>query len=450
MLTETACIALRDAITRPARRVEEHILLTFKPSESLECTVDVQSDGFALIGEPHPEQRLVNQRLVNMKSHLALAARELSRKTGARAEMESQYARIADLISGIIFTNRSDASVNYISPQWYTLTGAKPGAAEGIRWLDYIHPEDRVGLHAAWQARSADLRPLELELRVRRPDGSYRWFFCRSLPLRDKENGVVQWLGALTDIHAQKEKEQMLEMLTAQLRAKDQDLMRSRQDLEHFAYAASHDLQEPLRSVSTFVQLLARKHADRLDADAHELIEHASNGAKQMSKIISDLLAYSRLATSDTRPSGSVDLNVVLQWTLMNLATRIHENEAEITADRLPTVAGDQSQLIQLFHNLLGNALKHRGSKAPRIHVSATERPDHWVISFADNGIGFPQEYADQIFGVFKRLQGKDVPGTGIGLAMVKRIVERHGGTVWAESEPERGSTFSFTIPREF
>ncbi|MDZ7392217.1 MAG: PAS domain S-box protein [candidate division KSB1 bacterium] len=232
-----------------------------------------------------------------------------------------------------------------------------------------------------------------------------------------------------------------------ELSLRAQALARSNADLEQFAYVASHDLQEPLRMVSSYCQLLANRYKDKLDSDALEFIRFAVDGAQRMQVLINDLLQYSRVTTRG-KPFEPVDLMAVLEDAKANLRFAIEESGAEITSDPLPTVAVDRTQMTQVMQNLLGNAIKFRNEKPPRIHVGVRRDKKWWEISVRDNGIGFEQKFADRIFGVFQRLHSREqYPGTGIGLAVVKKIVERHGGQIRAESEPGKGSVFTFTLP---
>lgn len=245
----------------------------------------------------------------------------------------------------------------------------------------------------------------------------------------------------------------MAEDLSKTLVSKDklektmEELARSNAELEHFAYIASHDLQEPLRMMKGFSQLLRRRYKGKLDSDADEFITYITDGATRMQRIIDDLLMYSRVGTRG-KPFEPTDCKAILDQVLLNLQVVIQENKVAITHDPLPTVMADPSQMVQLFQNLLGNAIKFRGKEPPRIHISAKRKGNEWVFSVCDNGIGIDPQYAERIFMVFQRLHGKDeYPGTGIGLAICKKIVERHGGRIWVESELGKGSTFYFTLP---
>lgn len=226
------------------------------------------------------------------------------------------------------------------------------------------------------------------------------------------------------------------------------DLQRSNKDLEQFAYVASHDLQEPLRMVASFTQLLAERYENQLDEKAQKFIHYAVDGAVRMQMLINDLLAYSRIGTR-VKPLELVDAHAVLGEAVKNLKMNIEEAKAIITNDELPEVRADASQLAQLFQNLIGNAVKFRGAGLPHIHVSARAEGREWLFSIKDNGIGIDQQYADKIFVIFQRLHTREeYPGSGIGLAICKKIVERHGGRIWFESEPGKGATFYFTIPK--
>ncbi len=231
-----------------------------------------------------------------------------------------------------------------------------------------------------------------------------------------------------------------------ELEASVTELGRSNVDLQQFAYVASHDLQEPLRMVSSYTQLLGRRYKGRLDTEADEFIAFAVDGALRMQQLIQDLLAYSRVGTGG-RSWEPVSLEAVVTTALNNLTGAIKDSGASITHDPLPTIEGDERQLGQLLQNLLSNAIKFCGKEPPRIHLSARRQENHWLLSVQDHGIGIDPQFAQRIFVIFQRLHNRDeYPGTGIGLAICRKIVERHGGRIWVDSEPGKGATFWFTL----
>jgi len=234
-----------------------------------------------------------------------------------------------------------------------------------------------------------------------------------------------------------------------ELEHKTRELTRSNEELQQFAYVASHDLQEPLRMISSYTQLLGRRYGDRLDGDAKEFMAYIVDGAARMKQLIEDLLAYSRVGTR-AKEFQEVDSGASLARALANLRASQEASGAVITHDPMPHVLADGAQLAQIFQNLIGNAIKFRGAEPPRIHVGAQTTDTVCVFTVKDNGIGLDTQYAERIFMMFQRLHNKtEYPGTGIGLAIVKKIVERHGGRIWVESEPGKGAQFGFTIARE-
>ena len=271
-------------------------------------------------------------------------------------------------------------------------------------------------------------------------DGKQGWASSTKLPWRDAGGRIIGTFGLSRDITARKEAEEKL--------AEERNLLaRSNAELEQFAYVASHDLQEPLRAVASCVQLLQKRYGDQLDARAGEFITHAVDGTKRMQALITDLLAFSRLGTHP-HPFAPADCATVLEDALANLAVAIQESGAVVQHDPLPTVLADASQLAQVFQNLIGNAIKFRAERRPEIRVGARREAGEWRFAVSDNGIGIEPQYFERIFRVFQRLHTRvHSPGTGIGLAICKKIVERHGGRIWIESQPGQGSTFYFTLP---
>lgn len=270
------------------------------------------------------------------------------------------------------------------------------------------------------------------------------FFLLRTIPLRLLRRALADNARYLDHLEIAKEK---LERANSALTVQAAELARSNTELQHFAYIASHDLQEPLRMVASFVQLLARRYKGNLDKDADEFIAFAVDGATRMQALINALLAYSRVGTKG-KPFEPVDCEKVLSTTLRNLQMTIDESQAIVTHDPLPTVMADPMQIDQLLQNLIGNSVKFRSKEAPRIHISAERNGADWYFSHSDNGIGIDPQFSERIFIIFQRLHGgHEYPGTGIGLALCKKIVERHGGRIWMDPNTGAGVTFRFTIP---
>ncbi|MDE3090875.1 MAG: PAS domain S-box protein [Chloroflexota bacterium] len=281
-----------------------------------------------------------------------------------------------------------------------------------------------------------------VEIPILRKDGESRLALWNSANIHAADGKtLLATIAQGQDFTERKRAEEALKKLT-------EELTRSNKELEQFAYVASHDLQEPLRMVASFTQLLARRYTGKLDADADEFIGYAVDGSNRMQRLINDLLAYSRVSTRG-KSFEPTNIETILDQALFNLRVAIQESQAVVTHDPLPTVNADATQMVQLFQNLIGNAIKFRGECPSRIHVSAERRTREFVFSVRDEGIGIDPQYHDRIFVIFQRLHSKaEYPGTGIGLAICKRIVERHSGRIWVESELGKGATFYFTLRR--
>jgi PAS domain S-box-containing protein len=282
---------------------------------------------------------------------------------------------------------------------------------------------------------------LETEEEVSLEDGPHTYFTVK-FPLMDDRANIYAIAGISTDITETKR-------AAAELRQAAAELSRSNEELEQFAFIVSHDLREPLRTIGGFLNLLKRRHGGQLDSQARELITFTLEGAARLDRMITDLLDYSRIQRQQREP-GQVDLFSVWLTAVDNLYAVIEESGAHISHDELPVIAGDESQLVRLWQNLLSNAIKFRGERRPEIHIGVTEQREHWLFSVRDNGIGIPPQFADRIFQVFQRLHTqREYPGSGIGLAVCRKIVERHGGRIWMQSRPGRGTTFYFTLAKQ-
>jgi len=242
--------------------------------------------------------------------------------------------------------------------------------------------------------------------------------------------------------------EERVEERSALAEERAKELSRSNAELQQFVHVASHDLKEPLRMINSFVQLLQRQSADKLDANSEEYIQYVVEGARRIQRLIDDLLSYTRLGARSLSPQA-VELGEVVEEALSNLSLAANECGAEVTWDPMPRVEADRTHMVLLFQNLVGNALKFRGAGKPKVHIGAKAEIDRWVFSVKDNGIGIEPQYFEKIFIVFQRLHAREeYPGTGIGLALCKKVVEQHGGKIWVESELGKGSAFYFTIPK--
>ncbi len=354
-----------------------------------------------------------------------------------RVRAEAQFRQIAEALPQLVWTASPDGAVEWCNWRWYEFTGVSEAQGLGWAWAGVVHPDDLPEAQERWSHCLATGATYDITYRIRRFDGSWRWFLGRAEPIRDESGTITRWFGTCTDIHDRK---------TA-----SEALQRSNEDLQQFAYAVSHDLQEPLRMVTSFSQLLERRYATSFDEQGREFLRAVIAGGERLSRMIRDLLAYSRAGADRQRLlQERVDVEAALHAVLDNLRPRIEAAGAIVDHDALPPVWGNATQLEQVFQNLIGNAIKYKHpDRAPRIHVSGHRLGDESVFRVSDNGVGFPPERAEDVFGLFTRFHRAEVAGTGIGLALCRRIVEGHGGRIWAESEPGTGSSFWFTLPAE-
>jgi PAS domain S-box-containing protein len=361
---------------------------------------------------------------------------ERDRELERALDLLEKTERIADVGGWEIDVNTTDVFwTDHVFDLLEVTSDEEPPLDEA---LDMYHEEDQPIVEDAVENALDSGDSFDVEVRLRTDSSEVRWLRLQGVP-ETVDDEVVSFRGAAQDITERKQREQRLKELIDRLEE-------SNERLKQFAYAASHDLQEPLRMVSSYLQLIEQQYSDALDEDGEEFLEFAVDGADRMRDMIDGLLKYSRVETQGD-PLRPVDLDAVFEDVLEDLQVRIEESDADITAEELPRVEGDAGQLRQVFQNLLKNAIEYSGDGPPRVHVSAERDGTERIISVSDEGIGIDPDEADRIFEVFQSLHDPaDHSGTGIGLALSERIVERHGGRIWVESEPGEGAPVSFTL----
>lgn len=316
-------------------------------------------------------------------------------------------------------------------------------------WENNLHPEDKDRVLKKLDHQiDGHIPHWQDEYRFRCANGTYKYILDRGFTVYDEYGEPVRMIGAMQDLTERKANELMLQQLNASLQKRASELAESNAELERFAYVASHDLQEPLRMVKSFLQLIEKRYKDKLDQKAHEYIEFAVEGADRMKMLILDLLEYSRVNTSQTEPE-EVDLNIILKDLQLTYNNTLTESGGKIIANDLPIVKGSKTQILQVFQNLISNAIKYRSNQAPVINITWKDEEAFYQFAVADNGIGIDPKFFNKIFIIFQRLHNREqYSGTGIGLAICKKIIEKHGGKIWVESEAGQGTTFYFTLPK--
>ncbi|MFT5467374.1 MAG: PAS domain S-box-containing protein [Verrucomicrobiales bacterium] len=420
-----------------------------KPIEDLTRSAHIIESGdydYRVVVKGKDEISELGEAFNLMAQQLTLANRSLEEKVQNRTEqLQTTKERFELAVQG------SDAGIwdwdlssdeVYFSDRFKELLGYGKDELENKfeAWESRLHPDERedvvAAMHEHLEVRENEGgdRIFDREYRLQLRDGNFRWFHARGMAFRDETGKPSRMSGSITDINSRRQYEDKLRQ--------------SVRELEQFAYVASHDLREPLRMVASYVKLLERRYSDKLDESAHDFIRFAVDGANRMQRLIEDLLTYSQVG-SKPQELEPLHAEETLTDAIQNLQEAIKETDAKITYDPLPLISGDQTQLTQLFQNLIANAIKFRGDKQPEIHISV--KPDHgqWQFSIKDNGIGIKKDYQDRIFKIFQRLHSReDYDGTGIGLAVVNKIIERHHGRIWVESAEGEGSTFYFTLDR--
>jgi PAS domain S-box-containing protein len=394
------------------------------------------------------DQDKTKQQLINKLFELRHDADKLSisefklKIVEADLKKERSFSSaIFDIVGALIMVLDLQGRIILFNRTCQTVTGYSFEEVQNKYFWDFfIIPDELEGVKSVFKEIQTGRFPNEYENYWKIKDGSLRLISWSNTAILNSDGTIEYIIGSGIDITRRKEAEDGL-------RKKIDELARSNTELEQFAYVASHDLQEPLRMVTSFVQLLAKRYKGKLDTDADEFIAFAVDGANRMKELINDLLTYSRVST-ESKEFKATDCMNVINHVITSLGLSIRESGAIITYDVLPIVMADSLQLVQLFQNLINNAIKFHSEKQPKIHIGVERRQNEWQFYVKDNGIGIDLEYFERIFLIFQRLHSKDkYQGTGIGLAICKKVVEQHGGRIWVESEPGKGATFYFTIP---
>lgn len=418
---------------------------------------------------------------------------DISSRKRAEAQVKSSEKRLrfmADTMPQLVWITRPDGYHEYYNKQWYIFTGTQEGSTDGKGWSNLFHTEDRPLAQKLWNRSLKTGDPYEIKYRLyHAASDSYRWVMGRALPFRNDKGEIVKWYGTCTDIddsvreiemrkrleQALKDEQARLESRVAErtsqlrltneglrkeikkrqrienkLREYGEELQRSNKELEEFAYVSSHDLQEPLRKIQAFGDLLVEEYGEGL-GEGKEYLDRIQGSARRMSALIEDLLTFSRVTTKPSSPQ-EVDLGEIIGSAVADLQERIEAEQGEVVVtSTLPVVRADETHMRQLFQNLISNGLKfHPAERTPSVRVSAATEDNYHTITVEDNGIGIEEHHQERIFAVFQRLNSKQsYAGTGIGLAVCKKIVERYGGTITIESQVGSGTKFIIMLPRE-
>jgi PAS domain S-box-containing protein len=356
-------------------------------------------------------------------------------------ESELRFRAMADCAPVLLWMAGLDGRCEFFNQTWLDFRGRSMAQESGYGWAEGVHPQEFQLCMDTYMDAFRERREFEMVYRLRRHDGAYRWILDHGTPRYTPQGEFAGYIGSCTDITDRKDAENAL-------RQTSERLIRSNAELERFAYAASHDLQEPLRMVTSYTGLLAEKYLGQLDAEADLFIGFATDGAQRMKDIIDGILSLAKVKQMDPSKFGLVDCASALRRAIDTLQLSIAEAGAQIEIGALPRVRGHAASLTQLFQNLLHNAIKFRRATPCVIRVSAQQKAAGWEISLADNGIGLAQEHAERVFVMFQRLHARsEYAGNGIGLAFCRQVVELHGGRIWLRSEPAQGTTVSFTLP---
>jgi PAS domain S-box-containing protein len=361
----------------------------------------------------------------------------------ARDEANERLRAFQDGIPNLAWTATVDGQVDYVNRRWIDFTGLPSEELLGEKWLQVLDPADQDRHGTQWRHAMGTGAHYEQELRIRRHDGVYRWHSARDWPHRDEQGRIERWYGTMTDVDDGRR-------LTDELRASQEDLRALNRELDLFASIAAHDLKEPLRMVTSYLALLQRRAHGKLDEHEMSYLAESVSGAQRMRTMIEDLLRFARVNHEPLRTEGFGAMSALAE-ALENLGKRIDESKAEVTHGQLPDISADRAQIVRLFQNLVGNAVKFvPAGERPRVHITAVRdaASARVVFSVRDNGIGMERDALERIFAAFARAHDREqFPGTGLGLAICKRIVDRHGGSIWVESTPGAGSIFFFSLP---
>lgn len=362
-------------------------------------------------------------------------------------ESDERFRFMGDMMPNMVWINNAEGEHEYFNKRWYEYTGSNFATLANDGWIKFVHPDDIKEVSRTWKHSLETGENYHVEYRLKNAKtGEYRWFLAKATPYKNAKGSITKWYGSCTDIDDNKKQEVILEEKVAK---RTKQLKESNEHLQNFAYVASHDLQEPLRKIQAFSDLLVEEYRDQV-GDGSMYLDRIKHSSARMSQLIEDLLIFSRITTK-ARPATRVDLNETIETVLEDLEHRIERTKGTVKIEnKLPIIMADPTHMRQLFQNIIGNALKfHKPNTPAVVTITAAETDDSYVIKVSDNGIGFDKKYTDRIFSMFQRLHGRhEYEGTGIGLAVCRKIVEQYNGILTASSKEGEGATFCITLQK--